>query len=115
MKHFTLTEFDCPCCHKNDMDCFFLVRLDSARDYSGCAYHINSGYRCGKHNKSVGGKSGSAHMTGKAADIGAKGSRRRFKIIEGLLFAGFNRIGIGRDFIHVDIDESKERDVLWLY
>jgi len=27
----------------------------------------------------------------------------------------FNRIGIASNFIHVDIDESKAPDVLWVY
>ena len=29
--------------------------------------------------------------------------------------AGFNRIGIGADFIHADTDETKQEGVIWHY
>ena len=114
MKHFALSEFACPCCGKNEMDCSFLVRLDKAREYSKCSYTINSGYRCDKHNRIIGGRVNSSHLFGLAADIRAITSRRRFKILEGLILAGFDRIGIYKKFIRVDSDESKEKEIIWL-
>jgi len=27
----------------------------------------------------------------------------------------FNRVGIGQDFIHIDLDPNKNKEVMWLY
>jgi hypothetical protein len=35
--------------------------------------------------------------------------------MDGLMMSGFNRIGIGDDFIHVDVDEILPQDVIWKY
>lgn len=43
--------------------------LQPLRDAYGKSIVINSGYRCPKLNKAVGGVSNSQHMTGEAADI----------------------------------------------
>ncbi len=115
LKHFTLKEFRCPCCHKVNMNEEFLKKLDKARDLAGVLFIITSGYRCPKHNKEVGGKPDSAHIKGLAADIECFRSRNRFKIIESLLRVGFTRIGVGKNFIHVDMDSSKPQRVIWTY
>ena len=36
-------------------------------------------------------------------------------MLEALLDAGFNRVGIGESFIHVDIDGNKPSNTLWVY
>jgi hypothetical protein len=36
-------------------------------------------------------------------------------MIEALLTAGFNRIGISNRFIHVDVDEELPQNVIWTY
>lgn len=43
--------------------------LDPLRDWYGKPIYVNSGYRCPKLNKAVGGVSNSHHKTGQAADI----------------------------------------------
>jgi hypothetical protein len=50
-----------------------------------------------------------------AADIACSGSRERFHMVRALLGVGFDRIGIGRTFIHVDNDPAKSEDVIWHY
>jgi len=115
MRHFKIAEFNCPCCGKNNMNESFLARLDRARGISEVAYKINSGCRCEAHNKAVGGSETSSHLKGCACDISATDSRTRAKIIFGLILAGFNRMGIAKDFIHVDNDPKKTKNVLWLY
>ncbi len=78
---------------------------------------MTSGYRTEVRNRQVGGKVNSSHLIGKAADIHAPTSMVRFRIIAALVAAGFTRIGIGRTFIHVDNDSTKDarRGVaLWL-
>ena len=122
-------EFNCPCCGKNDMNELFIDTLRAAREYSNTPFIINSGYRCEKHNKKVGGKVGdkakgipaSTHTVGAAADIHCTESRQRALILCGLLEAGFSRIGIAKTFIHVDMADrlegidKKVEAVFWLY
>ena len=109
-------EFTCKCgCGKNDMQKPFLKKLDNARSLSDVRYTINSGDRCIDHNASVGGISISSHPLGWAVDIKCPSSHDRYKIIEGLILAGINRIGIGRTFIHADDDPNKDPEVVWLY
>jgi len=116
MRYFKESEFDCKCnCGKNEMNEDFMNRLDKAREYSATPYIINSGMRCPEHNKRVGGADTSSHLKGLAADIQAKDSRQRYEILIGLLAIGFNRLGIGSDFIHVDADESKLSRAVWVY
>jgi uncharacterized protein YcbK (DUF882 family) len=117
-KHFDKSEMTCKCgCGELDMDKKFMSKLDLARDIAGTSFVVNSGYRCTSYNAQVGGKPDSAHTKGLAADIKTVGSRKRFKIHKGMVDAGFNRTGIGFDdeFIHVDLDDSKDQEVLWGY
>jgi hypothetical protein len=51
-----------------------------------------------------------------AADIACDNSRDRFELIKALIEAGFKRIGVRKDFIHVDVDfPDKPGRVMWLY
>jgi hypothetical protein len=115
VKHFKIDEFKCPCCGKAEMSEKHLEMIDKARDLADVPFVITSGYRCPEHNAEVGGKANSEHVTGEGSDIKAVGSRERFKIIDGLIAAGFTRIGIGADFIHAGSDETKSPDVCWTY
>ena len=118
IKHqfFKEKEFACKCgCGPVLMDKDFVSRLDNARRIAGIPFHINSGFRCMKHNAKVGGVKESSHVFGFAADIGVSDSPSRYKIVNALLTAGFNRIGIGLSLIHVDSDPSKEANVIWVY
>ena len=115
MLHFKLEEFKCPCCGKVDMNQEFLNKLDKARDIAGIPFEISSGYRCEKHNAEVGGHKRSAHLRGYAVDITTFGSRDRLQILSALMEVGFNRFGIGHNFIHVDMDPELVSDVIWTY
>jgi len=112
MKHFDISEFKCACCGDHVMDALFLAQIDNARDYAGVPFKINSGKRCQKHNAEVGSTSQN-HTSGKAADIACLNGPDRLKMVMGLTRAGFRRIGIRKDFIHVDsVDEVES---MWLY
>ena len=76
---------------------------------------VNSGYRCKKHNEKVGSKENSAHRRGTAADIKCTNSIDRFKIIKLAYEAGFKRMGLEGNFIHLDVDEELSQYVFWLY
>ena len=110
-----LSEFDCPCCGENRMNPRTFDRFVLARDYAQVAFVMNSGWRCKKHNKDVGGKDTSSHPVGFAGDIQSVTSRHRFKALKALIEAGFTRIGIGKTFIHGDDDPNKDPAVMWLY
>lgn len=116
MKYFDLSEFDSPDKFGSgeEMKQPFLNKLEVARARAGVPFTINSGFRTIEHNRAVGGVENSSHTKGWAADI-ACDNDTKFAILEGLIFAGFNRIGIANTFIHVDSDPSKNAKRIWTY
>ena len=121
-KWFKLSEFDSPDSEGSGelMEHSVLERLDLARDIYGRPMIVNSGFRTIAHNKSLidaGYKASrnSSHLLGLAVDIHCGNSNDRFLMLEAFLDAGFNRIGIGSNFIHVDCDEEKSPLVIWTY
>lgn len=115
-EYFKEEEFYCHCgqCDFPGMSQLLLDKLNMARASAGCAFKINSGYRCHSMNRAVGGATTSAHTTGMAVDIHCIDSVKRFRIVEACL-PYFNRIGIAKDFIHVDVDHTKPGAVIWVY
>jgi uncharacterized protein YcbK (DUF882 family) len=113
MNNFKLEEFNCPCCGHNKMTQEFQDMIDEARRIAVVPFHINSGYRCEKHNKEVGSKSVN-HTSGQAADIRCTDGQSRFKIIHALMRAGFKRIGIAKTFIHADCVKDSPTSI-WFY
>jgi len=118
-RNFDRVEFACPCCGKDDIDPDFVDRLQAARTIAGFPFIITSGVRCKKHQEGLE-KQGlsvekSAHALGLAADIKTTSSWDRYAVLDALKRAGFKRFGIGRNFIHVDMDKSKPQDVAWDY
>jgi len=103
-----------PSCSIEDMQETFLHRLDIARFHSGVPYIVNSAYRSVEHEKSKGRDGTSSHTKGLAVDLRATNSRARFKIIEGLLKAGFTRIGVYKWGVHVDEDYEKDQEVIFI-
>ena len=115
-QYFTDAEFTCHGgCGKQGMAPGFILQLTRARERAGVPFVINSGYRCAAHNKRIGGSPTSSHLTGTAVDIAARSNTRRFRILDALLAEGFIRIGIGKTFIHADLDPRKAQKVVWLY
>jgi uncharacterized protein YcbK (DUF882 family) len=121
MNYFKPSETECKCgCGINNIDSKFMKMLNKAREIADMPFFITSGCRCPKHNKNVGGSKSSSHIASnrrkcKAVDIKADTSRRRLFILSALLQAGFTRIGMANNFIHVDNDETKPPNVIWLY
>jgi uncharacterized protein YcbK (DUF882 family) len=117
IEYFKANEFLCPCCGRVKIDTNLILKLEDLRHYFGKPIKINSAYRCPTHNTQVGGVPNSAHTKGKAVDIAISNSSDRYKIIsinfnQGI---GFKRMGIAKTFIHLDIDNSKPQEVIWLY
>lgn len=107
--------YACPCCGVNWIDPRLEWMISLIEDAVDHKLDVTSGYRCEKQNKKVGGSDTSSHLTGLAADISCKYSRPRFMILGAALRIGFKRIGIGKNFIHLDIDRGKDQRVIWTY
>ena len=75
MKWFKEKEFVCRCCGelppvaRENIEALVENVLDPARERFGKPIIVNSGYRCPKHNKEVGGVANSQHLRGEAADV----------------------------------------------
>ena len=111
MKHFKFEEFRCRCCGGLPPDAQENIRalvesvLDPARERYGGPVTVNSGYRCAKHNREVGGVPASQHLRGEAADVCCTDNKRLAEIIEAngkydQLIRYLNKNG-GIRFIHV--------------
>ena len=85
----------------------FLARLNHARELAGVPFHITSGFRCGSHNREVGGRENSRHMTGEAVDILCIHPRERGIILEALNLAGIVSVAIHESFIHCDTMDER--------
>ena len=68
--------------------------------------HCNSGYRCPKHNKKIGGAPQSTHTKEMAADVKAKGAtpHQIFTLAETV---GFGGIHAYKTFTHVDVGPNR--------
>ena len=79
--------------------------------------NINSGARSPSHNAKVGGVRNSAHRmpTCRAVDIHVPNENVKRALAYAARDIGFKRMGIGRNFIHLDNDPSKKQYVAWGY
>ena len=73
IKYFKKSDFNCPCCNKNNIELEVVKIADEIREHFGKPCIVNSGTRCTKHNKEVGGVTNSRHLIGKAMDIKVSG------------------------------------------
>lgn len=94
MKHFRMEEFRCRCgsgeCRacgglppavRDNIEALVTEVLDPARHGYGGPVVVNSGYRCARHNRAVGGVEGSQHVRGEAADVCCSDNERLAKVI----------------------------------
>lgn len=113
-KHFASTDFDCKChfssCTYTLVDTDLVEALEIAITIVGLL-GLHSGFRCSAHNRAIGGKPGSMHMLGKAADVvSAKVSAKKVAALFETVPA-FTNGGIGRyqTFTHADCRGYKAR------
>lgn len=112
--NFSTPELACNCgrfCkgeYYHDVD--FLDRLQAMRTDVGRPFVINSGHRCTLWNASVGGAARSKHKE-IAADISLN-RHDPAQLLTAALKVGFNGIGFGASFIHVD---RRDYSVAWGY
>ena len=110
-KDFSKVEMKCRCCGFFIEDKKLMKKLQKLRNAIGVPIKINSGCRCVTHNAEVGGSNNSSHLMGHAADI----SCRDMFLLRRYAYQIFDRIGIAKDYIHVDVDDTKIQLTDWLY
>ena len=113
--HFTKEEFDCKCgCGNGDIVISenLVFELECVRVHYGKPMRINSGIRCLSHNRAIGSRDTSSHIKGLAADISCGDNKTRLELVKRLLRDGeFKRMGLHKDFIHVDVDYDKPKGI----
>ena len=125
-KNFSSYEFQCRCgCGRGKMSPSLIEQLQMAREILGTSIDVESGIRCAGHNKKIGGVPGSAHVpadlndnegeVSHAVDLRVLSSSKRFALYDGARAAGISRIGIGRNFLHLDNDTRKPDGVAFDY
>jgi zinc D-Ala-D-Ala carboxypeptidase len=111
--HFSARELSCDCNRYCEGEYYhdpaFLDALEAMRAIVG-PLKINSGHRCRRHNKAVGGARASMHVRAMAVDISLAGHDRKILALAARK-AGFRGIGYGRTFLHVDLGARRA----WTY
>jgi uncharacterized protein YcbK (DUF882 family) len=104
-KDFSREEFACKCgCGADHIRTDLVIILQNIRDYFNKPVKINSGVRCVRHNKRVGGAKNSKHLTGEAADIKIVGvSPRAISMVANDLLGRRGGVKVYRTFTHIDI------------
>jgi len=117
-KFFSREECECKCqCGLMNIDPELLRVMDELRVLVGHGLTPSSGSRCGKNN--------SVHLTGMAVDLKTPGSIQRWELLNAISLHNeislrsdlhiIARIGIGRSFIHIDLDDTKPQNVILVY
>lgn len=93
-----------------------------AQKMSGHPFTITSAFRSREWELSKGRKGTSSHCRysdGKpcslAVDVRTVDSYTRFKVVIAAAMAGFERIGVGKNFVHLDIDNNKVHPIIFHY
>jgi len=111
-QYFDISEFDCQHTGENKMNPIFLSLLDRLRSECGFPFVITSGYRSPDHPIEAAKSKPGTHSEGIAADIKVRGGFQRFTLVNEAIKIGFTGIGVGNDFVHVDL---REYPVMWTY
>ena len=110
-EHFDREEFACGCnCGFATVDVELIEVLENLREVYNVPIKINSGCRCAKHNKAVGGEDGSKHMQGIAVDIVVSGVSPA-KVHQYLVgkYPGKYGLGLYTSWNHVDVRGKQAR------
>jgi len=114
-KYFKEPEFARLGCSLQDMSQDLMDKLDQCRALAGVPFVLTSAYRDPEKNKKVGGVDKSAHTKGLGVDIACTNGAMRYIIFVNAINVGFNRIGLGKNFVHLDIDKTLPQKVIFDY
>lgn len=108
------SEFACKgvgCCNIVIIDEQLVAYVQKIREHFNAPVTINSGYRCTRHNKAVGGAANSYHTKGMAADIVVKGVApldvAKYSESIGVLGIGLYETAKDGYFTHIDTRTKK--------
>ena len=117
MKYFTDLELACKCCGKINLDTTFKNELTKLREAFNAPMNPSSVCRCAKHNKAVGGKERSFHISDKptweemkgcgAGDFKYTSIAYRNELAKLAWKMGW-RIGYNQHFLHLDVAAIKK-------
>lgn len=107
--------FACPCCGADQTDPRIKAIVGFLEQYTRESLTVTSAYRCFEHNLKVGGTPNSSHLRGLAVDIACGSDALRFYLVHRALELNVSRIGISKNFIHLDIDRAKNARRIWVY
>lgn len=106
-----------PSCDESEIHPELLDKIRSMQALCGFRFDINSGFRPKiwefKHGRN--GSSSHSKSPSLAVDISTVDSHVRYKVVSSALAAGIPRIGIGKSFVHLDIDETKAHPIIFHY
>jgi uncharacterized protein YcbK (DUF882 family) len=113
-EHFNLSEFECSCCKTVKLDGRIVSLLQKIRERVNSPLHINSGYRCPKHNKDIGGSPTSQHMDGLAVDLACPSKITLVKFNDIAKECGAVRVGmyVASNFLHISVTDQHKNGVL---
>lgn len=114
-RYFSESEFNrcTPSCSLKDMSQCAMNDFDMVRDFAGIPLVINSAYRSSEWDRARGRSGTGPHTQGVALDIRCNNSTNRWKIINALIKAGCQRIGVYKTFIHGDFSKNLPPKVIW--
>lgn len=120
IKHFTLEELSCRdgCGLKPSNRA--TIALQAVRYEYGKPMTVTRGASCSAHNKKIGGAESSKHIADNddieptAFDVVVENSWDRFRLVSIAIKHGFNGIGIGKKFVHMDM-RPEEEGRIWHY
>lgn len=116
-RHFKEREFQkcTPSCSLQNMQQEFITLLDNLRDKVGIPIVLNSAYRTVAYEKSKGRSGNSAHTRGLAVDIRCYNGATKQRLMDAARELGVTRFGVGKTFLHIDIDKTLPQNTTWGY
>ncbi len=109
-KNFSRSEFACKgtnCCgHSAPVHPELISALQDLRDQLNLPLNITSGFRCNRHNESIGGASQSFHTLGMAADVSCPDGMTAEDLAQTAeTIPAFQQGGIGNypSWVHLDV------------
>ena len=116
-KYFKEAEFTrlTPPCSLKDMDQTTMNMADAMREICGFPLIVTCAYRSPEWDLAKKRSGSGPHTHRTALDFRCTDSAKRFAIVAAAIQVGFRRIGIGKNYIHVDNDTTKPQGLMWHY
>lgn len=106
-----------PKCEEKDLHPKLCELLRRAQHLAGFRFTFTSGFRPKAWEISKGRNGSSSHSKtpGLAVDISTIDSHTRYKVLVALACVGVPRLGVGKNFVHADIDVTKAHPIIFHY